>query len=329
MALPVTSGVANYTLTASRIIAGALRMCSAIADEETPDAAMAANAMESLNAMVMAWQASGIHVWCEEEAVLFLNPGQPRYALGLGATDHSCLFSDLAITTITATVSSTVITVASATGIAAADTIGIQLDAGTTFWTTVSGAPSGNNVTLADALPSGSSATNFVFAYPRALLRPLRAIGARRYNWQSQVQTPIGMMARLDYNSLPNLYNTGAVTQAFYDPQTGNGVYASSAPIGYMNVWPSPNDNTFGFRFVSQRPLQYFSTLANTPDFPAEWTAALRWNLASEIAPEYDVPAERMGVLKEKAAQWLARAMEWDKEPEPIRFGVSMSPGYR
>ena len=39
----------------------------------------------------------------------------------------------------------------------AGDNFGIQLDAGTNFWTTVSGAPSGNVVTLAVPLPSQAS----------------------------------------------------------------------------------------------------------------------------------------------------------------------------
>ena len=35
------------------------------------------------------------------------------------------------------------------------------------------------------------------------------------------------------------------------------------------------------------------------------------------------------GQLSQMADQWLARVKAWDREPEGIRFGVAMQPGYR
>ena len=329
MALPTTSGLVNYTLPGSQIIAAALRLCNVIQDEETPTAAMTQNGLQALNAMVTGWEASQIHVWTEEECILFLQTGQNQYQLGAGSPDHACLYNGYTQTQLTnsALAGATSITVSSIAGLANGNSIGIQLTSGSNFWTTISGTPSGSTVTLASGLPSGASTSGYVFAYSVALTRPLRVPAARRFQYSTLITTPLIILSRLDYDYLPNAYSTGLVNSAFYDPQTGNGAYNSNSPIGLMNCWPSPSDNTYALRFVAQRPIQYFSSLANVPDFPAEWTAAIKWNLAVEIAPEYDVPAERLAVLERQAAKWYQLCAAWDKEPEPVLFGVSMYPG--
>ena len=64
--------------------------------------------------------------------------------------------------TVTAVATATSITVASAAGWSSGDPISIALDAGGTFSTTINGAPVGNVVTLAGALPSQATSGNQV-----------------------------------------------------------------------------------------------------------------------------------------------------------------------
>jgi hypothetical protein len=329
MAAPTTSGTYGYSQSAFKLISGALRLCSAIADEETPTSAMAENAMDSLNAMVKGWQASGIHVWAEEECILFLQPGQAQYQMGIGSPDNVCLYRDYVQSSLITTANAGVMSVvmASTAGLSSGAFVGFQLDAGTNFWTTVNLVSSGNVITLNAPLPSQATSGAITFGYVTPLMRPLRVPEGRRFLYSSKIQTPLIVMSRLDYDYLPNPYNTGVITQYFYDPHMGDGAYTNA--VGFMNVWPTPVDYTNAMRFVAQRPLQDFATLANIPDFPAEWLAALRWNLATEIAPEYDVPADRFDRLKGQADMWFLRASSWDREPESVLFGVAFEPAYR
>ncbi len=331
MAVLTTSGNYPSTSTASQIISAALRKCSAIADEETPTASEANNSLQSLNAMVKGWQADQIHVWAEEEAILFLQPKQPQYQLGPTSTDNACLFNDLTQSslTVTAAPNASSLTVASSAGMSSGAYIGIQLDVGSNFWTTINGVPVGNVVTLTTPMPSQATSGAIVFSYANKLMRPLRVLEARKYIYSSQIETPLVPLSRFDYDYLPNKFNTGTVTQFFFDPQTGNGVQSMGAQLAKMNMWPAPSDNQSGVRFVAQRPLQSFSTLANIPDFPDEWVAAMTWNLALEIGPEYDVPTERMTIIAGRAAYWLDIVKSWDKEPESILFGYASEPAYR
>lgn len=334
MAILTTSGTYTYSVSVVNLLSASLRLCQVIGESETATGDQLQNGMDAMAAMVKGWQASGIHVWAEEECTLFLQTGQVLYDLGGSSTDHACLTSAYVQTSLTANAaaSATTITVDSITGISNGNFIGIQLDDSTNFWTTVSGAPSGSTVTLASALTGAASDGAFVFSYGTPLMRPLRVYGGRRYNFQpvsgtGAIETPILMMARLDYQALPNKYTSGIVTQFFYDPQQGEGAYTS--PTGQMNVWPSPSNNQFSMRFTAQRPLQDIASLANIPDFPVEWNAALKWNLALELVPEYGVPNEQAQVIKEQAAKWYGLASSWDRESESLLFGVAMAPGYR
>lgn len=330
MAAPFyTSGTYSYGPTVYDVICGSLRICGVIADEETPTAAQAANTLAAMAAMVKGWQATGIHVWAEEECLLFPQPQQTSYKIGAGSTDHLCLTDQLVQTFLTSSAAdgATTLTVDSIAGLANGYILGVQADDGFVFWTTISGTPSGSTVTLADALTSAAAAGLLVFAYPTALMRVLRVPNGRRRFWATGNETPLIVMSRFDYDNLPNKTTPGIITQFFFDPQQGNGAYTN--PQAIMNVWPAPTDYQNGMAFVGQRPIQDISGLTQLPDFPVEWVAALKWGTALEIAPEFDVEEPRTRIIAAQAERWLLLARQWDKEPEPLLFGMAMSPGYR
>jgi hypothetical protein len=330
MAAPlVTSGSFSATQSFVDLLTAALRIAQVIGAEETATGAQLQNGLDAMSALVKAWQAAGIHVWCEEEGILFLQPNQTIYQIGSGSPDKVTLWDSLVQTTLasTAAAGATSLTVSSATGMNVGDNIGVQLDAGTNFWTTISGTITGSVVPLTAALPSQASAGAIVFDYTIPLYRPLRVYGGRRYNYLSKIDLPMQMWARLDYQAQPNKYTTGIPTAFFYDPQTGDGSYAQ--PVGQWNSWPTPQDNTNGARFTAQRPIQDVGSLANIPDFPVEWNAALKWNTALEIAPENGVPLEQLQIIVKQAERWYQLCQAWDRESESVLFGVAFTPGQR
>lgn len=323
-----TSGTYAYSPAVITLLNRALRIAQVIGAEETATGAQLANALEAMTAMCKAWQGSGIHVWSEEEAILFLQPEQILYYIGAGSTDHATLWNTLNQTTLTANaaVAATVLQVESISGMLAGDNIGIQLDAGTNFWTTVQLFPTATSVQITTGLPSQATSGQLVFDYTTPLSRPLRVYGGRRYNYVSGIDTPMQKWARLDYQSQPNKMTTGTPTAFFYDPQTGQGQYSQASARGQWNQWPNPSDYTNGARFTAQRPLQDIGTLANVPDFPVEWNAAITWNLALEVGPENGTPKDQLEIIVAQAQRWYNMAKEWDREPESVRFGVATRP---
>jgi hypothetical protein len=320
-----TSGTATWNPGTASIINGALRLLSAIAQGEVPGANEYQEALDALNGMVKTWQVSGIHVWAEEDCMLFLQPGQVRYQLGLGSPDAATLGSAWVQTalTVTGAPGAVQITPSSVAGMTVGDQIGIWLDSGAAFWTSVL-AIGGGGVSLAAPLPSQASAGAMVADYSAPLVRPLRVPGARRYQFAppggQAIEIPVVPMARLDYANVPNKTTPGTVTQYFYDPQLG---------LGVMHVWPAPSDDGSALAFTAQRPLQDFTTQADTADLPQEWISVLRYNLARELAAEYDCPAQRFQMIAAIAAEKLALASAWDREPQSVLFGAGVGPAGR
>jgi len=194
------------------------------------------------------------------------------------------------------------------------------LDSGAAFWTTVNGAPAGNVVTLTNPIPSGASASaqNNVFDYTTKIVRPLKVPRSRRIYYQGSQNgptlTPMTLMSRKEYMDLPQPLDPGITTQFFYSPQLVSGQFYA---------WPNPQDANSGARFTWYRPLQDLTTPANTADLPQEWLNGLIWNIAKEMAQEYDVPPPRWQMINQMAAEKLDLIQSYDREPEPIYFGMS------
>lgn len=311
-----TSGSTNFSYNRDQIIRSAARKIGAFAAGETPDAQTVQDFSDALNAMVKEWDARGIHVWTETEATLFLQPNQVQYALGPSSPDNATETWYSTTLAVDANTGETTVTVDSDDDITNGDYIGIVLDDGSLYWTTVNGVPASDVVTLTGALTGAASGGNAVYNYTTQIIRPLRVPFARRYAIQSQIDTPMIAMSRKDYRDLPNKTNTGTITQFFYDPQLGT---------GYFYVWPAPVDTTSAVHFTWYRTIQDFDTAGNTPDLPQEWISTLVFNLAKEMALEYDCPPERYAIIKSEAAEKLDMLSGWDREPESTYFGVDFT----
>lgn len=314
-----TSGTSTFNYNRDQIITSAARKLGAIASGETPTNSLVSDFSDQLNIMVKNWDATGLHIWTETEATLFLQSNQFSYTLGGTTNDHCALTYTATSISSGALDGATSIQVSSITEIGNTDFIGVTMDDGTLFWTTVNGAPSGSTVTLAAALPDTAAVGNPVYDYTtaNAILRPLRIVGSRRYNFSSKIETPMILMSRLDYRNLPNKNNNGTPTQMFYDPRGG----ANNQGVAW--VWPNPPDTTNAINFTWQRPLQDFDASSNIPDLPNEWLNAIIWNLAYQMAPEFDCTAQRYAMLKEMSQGSLDLAMGWDREAESYLFGFN------
>lgn len=310
-----TSGTTTFNFNRDQIIKAAARKIGAIASGETPDATTIQDFSDGLNIIVKAWNATGLHIWTETEATLFLQPDQISYSLG--GTDNAT--ETYTATTLSAAVAIGIgtISVASATGIVTAYNIGVVLDTGSIFWTTVNGTPIGTTVILTAALTGTAAAGNAVYVYQMKIVRPLRVLSARRYNFTSALDTQMNVFSRIDYRNQPNKTTRGTITQWFYDPKGGTN------STGSFFVWPAPPDSTNAVKFTWMRPIQDFSNSANNPDLPQEWIRPLIWNLALEMGPEFDVPDSRWSKIMQMAASTLEGAGGWDREPESYLFGFS------
>jgi hypothetical protein len=309
-----TSGTYTFALNRDQLITSALRKVSAFESGETPDAAAVDEASDALNTMIKHWQGAGVEIWTTEEAVLFPVTGQTSYVLGLTSADRAAgPYVQTALTS-DAAISATSIVVDSVTNIATTYIIGIVLDDGTIQWTTVNGAPSGSTVTITAALTDSASEGNAVFVYPAALVRPLKILAARRHNLDSGIDVPLSEMGRVEYQDMPNKATESAINSYYYDRRGG------AETNGLIYLWPTPADETEVVKLTVALPIQDFTAAGNDADFPPEWTRAIVWGLADELADEYDVPEPKRTRIERRAAQYLAEANWWERELLEFQF---------
>ena len=113
--------------------------------------------------------------------------------------------------------------------------------------------------------------------------KPLKILQAFNRNTTSNIDIPMRILTRQEYNMLGNKSTSGNPIQLFYDPQRN---------YGDLFLFPTPTSveasaNTIIIFY--QRPFEDFNADVDEPDFPQEWFDALAYGLACRLAPEYGI----------------------------------------
>lgn len=309
-----TSGTNTFNQTRDQIITDSLVLLGVYGQEDTVSTNDLNFCSNILNKMVKAWEGQGIHLWTSEEATLFFTLGQQKYSLSSSSTD---ICGDYTIyTTLNTTVSGSSLTLqpvnpssnfANIVGqITVGDNIGIKLDSGVLFWTTVATtSPTTSSVTLTNGLSGQASAGNNVFSFTNRTNLPLH-IPAMRYRTASGYERPIEVMGRTQYMQIPNKDNPGPANQWYYAPKV------SSA---WLYLWPVADDVGSCVTFSYVRKIQDFDSSGDNPDLPQEWLESITYNLAVRVASAYGIATEKLNPdIAEIAKSSLQEMSIWDSE---------------
>lgn len=275
-----TSGSVDFSVTRNDIITGAMRAIRAIGEGETPTSYEISNGSQALNMLVKQWQgatnfAPGLKVWARKVGYVFLQTNTIQYLLGPSGDNWTNSYVSTTTTAASNSGDST-ITVASASGLAASQYIGIELVTGALQWTTISGSPT-TTVTLAASLTANVASGARVFAYTAKAQRPLSIITATLRDDATR-DTPLEIMRTWqEYEALPNKTQDGTPCSLLYE---------SSLTNGTLLLDVAPTDVSYVIRLTYHRPIEDFDSTADEPDYPQEWFRALKYGLARELAPE-------------------------------------------
>lgn len=230
----------TYSVTRDQIISGALRKLQVIELGTTPDATTLANAAQSLNIMIKAWQSQGIKLWTVVEYTLPLVANQSSYLIG----------------------------------------------------------------------PTGSPTPDLVTD------KPLKVIQAwlRNTSVSPQIDTPMQILSKQEYNILGSKASTGTPNSIFYDARTTSGtLYTYLTPDATVAT-------TYQLHFVGQKPINDITSGSDIPDFPSEWMQALVWGLADELALEYGCLVNQRQEILGKADKYKNELQDWDVESNSTFF---------
>lgn len=228
-----TSGSYNFALTRNNLITRAFQLINVYGFSATVQTNDLNYAADLLNSLIKQWQAEGIKLWKRRTAFLFPALNDYNYSIGLSG-DHCT--NTYVKTTISANEASsqTVLSLTSTTGMTAADNIGIELDNGTRFWTTIVSVDSAVQVTITTGITGAAASGNTVVTYTSKINRPLRIIQANSLDFDSNnSETTMQPISHDEFFSYPSKSTGGKPCVFYYDKQLSSGV---------LNLFPRPNN---------------------------------------------------------------------------------------
>lgn len=166
---------------------------------------------------------------------------------------------------------------------------------------------------LAIPMVNGQSAYNLSVA--SGSTRPLRVLFAFIRDTGSN-DNELTMVSRDDFSRLGNKTGKGQPNQAYYDPQF---------ELGTLHLYNVPFDASDILYVDIQRQVQDVNLLTENLDFPQEAIHMLSWNLASEVAIEYNVSAESYSIIEAKAMASYRSFFDSDRETVSTFFSPAQS----
>lgn len=266
------------------------------------------------------------NAWIRLIGTLFMAPGQAKYTLGNTTTDV-WTYGTVVNTSTTSTVSTgTSLVVASVTGLSTTMNIGIKLDTGAFFWTTITGINAGTlTLTLNTTIPSSITSGNQVYCFAGTTQadRPQRVTDVIRRYQPGSIDTILQSISRAVYDQLPQKTLQSIPTQWMYENTISNGT---------LTVWPTSSGLTGvdELKVITEGLIQDFSSGTDNPYFPIEWADFLIWKLAHQMCFEYDVPMDKRQALKYEAEESLNKLLNYSSTAgdDPIQFGMRQDQGY-
>jgi hypothetical protein len=156
--------------------------------------------------------------------------------------------------------------------------------------------------------------------------KPLKLIQAwmRNVSVTPNIDTPLQVISKQEYNILSSKFSSGMINSVFYDPKLTAGTL-------YTYLTPDTATATnYDLYFVGQRPIYDILLSTDIPDFPNEWMQALVWGLADELSIEYGCPTSQRQEITLKAERYKGDLVDWDVEPNSTFFQMdSRSTGMR
>ena len=171
-------------------------------------------------------------------------------------------------------------------------------------------------------LPLVSTKTSYVIGPGGDLVtdKPLKLIQAwlRNISVTPNIDTPMQILSKQEYNILGSKSSTGTSNSVFLDPRvTTSTLYVYLTP----DVATSTN---YQMHLVVQRMMSDINLNSDIPDFPVEWMQALVWNLADQLAIEYPVPTGQRQEIALRATAYKEQMSSWDVESTSTFFTPDM-----
>lgn len=144
--------------------------------------------------------------------------------------------------------------------------------------------------------------------------KPMKVYQAFFNDGTGNVDIPMMVISRQEYNDLGDKTITGQPIQIWYEPLRNYGV---------AHIYPVPDTPSIAtgtVTIVYQRPFEDFDSATDEPDFPQEWFETLKYYLAYSLAPEYGMPIDERQDIRAHAKEMHEMSMSFGTEEASIFF---------
>ena len=325
-----TSGTTTFTVTRDQIIEAALRSLAVLEEGATPGPNALENASFSLNLILKKWQSEGIKIWTIKEYTLPLVPNQTSYTIGPSGTYNlnaakplrliQAYLRDLSNDTssvgkISLTSGGSGYTVQPTNPVSATGGTG----SGATFNLTFTGAAvtsvmlantGGSSYAVGDVLTmTGGTFTTAATVTVDSLL-------------SVYTDMPMTVISQQEYNMLSSKQSQGNVNTLYFKAWRD---YAEVSVFLTPNTFTAEN---YELHLFVQTPIEDITAANQNFDFPSEWFLALKWNLAADLASDYEKTLTDKQYYEQKASMLKNELMDWDIEWSSTFFQPDARSGY-
>lgn len=312
-----TSGITELNITAKKVIEKALLSLGVGSAGSQLTASELTDGLDSLNNLIKSWQ--NYHLpWLSTNSVVFFDANKRIYKLG-EAGDKQTMASDFREAAVNADVALGGATITcDTTQFSVNDNVGIELDSGTRFWSTVAVVNAGaGTIQLNNAVPSASATGRSIFCCTNFIsLRPLSMDYASKGVYNQNTDEEMTLYLKDTYLDIVDKKNTGEPTIAYYNAQLGAGEFF---------VYLVPDSCNYYANVNYKRGLEIVTDQNQTLDFPDEFVRALIPSLAVLMSAEYSTSAERTSSVMRSADEnlglALSNAVETGSEPLEYPYG--------
>lgn len=281
-----SSNTYSYSVSRDKIVRLAMLNIGKLDENEVPTPQEMTDCCDFLNMLVKQWQgkadfAPGLKTWTRRHGHLFLSGITGQYNLGPTATGWTNSYLQTT-TTAPVTTGATVVHVTSSTGMTVGDNFGVDLDAGTIYWTKIS-LINGLNITITGTIPTTASSGSAIYSYTTTAQQPIVIETAFLRDFLGN-DTPLKLMTLQEYDFLPNKASPTYLSDPaaiYYEFQLGNGVLNTDVA--------GSNDLTKHICMTYMESIQDFNNPNDTPEYPQEWYLPLALGLSKVIASMFGV----------------------------------------
>lgn len=298
----------DFSLNASEVFKEALENVGAIGVGDEIDSQHIGSLLRAFNIQLKSKQVRSLNLWTWKDAVLFLSPGETSYQLGPTGDHTAETYVQTTLSTDAANGASA-LALTSTAGMTNGDSIGVVLNDGTLFWTTIAAV---GGTDIAAPLTGNASPGNVVFTYTSKIQRPLSVKDVRLLHIDD-AERPCNVIPVSEYNGYPNKTVSSEIVSIAHEPLMDNTL---------LRVWPANTLATDVLKFSYKKPVDDIDDVGGNIYAPVDCYDAIVTDFTSRIAGRFGASIAEQQNLERKAEKAFAEVHDFEDETS-----ISFAPG--